>query len=348
MMTMMMMSFLLFVSFCNATLWQFITTSHLNRTLASGVLRGKMFVPFVQTALDTRLRSAKVECVDAAEFELETNPLHSVDICVCVKCSSVMVNRLVDRCHQRGGRFVWEVLDLPGVLSYVDYLKDTVDLWLASNRAAAAIFLAHGAQRAAVANHHHTNLLHRVSPCRQGPVRVVASTYASINQPVEFERRLTELLAAHSIEFRPVLSKFFLESEEPTVSNGWHQAAFHEGLDDVDVAVIFPPNTTDITQTVLRPVTRLAFWWSHGVPVVYFPTATYVEAAQVTNVGDELACATVECVVERILALSQDPVRRCAHAAAVLEASRHFEVQASATQFVDTVLRALDEPAAKQ
>lgn len=256
-----------------------------------------------------------------------------------------MVNRLVDRCHQRGGRFVWEVLDLPGVLSYVDYLKDTVDLWLASNRAAAAIFLMRGAQRVAVANHHHTNLLNRVSPCRQGPVRVVASTYASVNQPIEFERQLTVLLAAHSIEYRPVLSKFFLESEEPTASNGWHQAAFHEGLEDVDVAVIFPPNTTDITQTVLRPVTRLAFWWSHGIPVVYFPTATYVEAVQVANVGADLACANVECVVERILALSNDHVRRCEHAAAVLVASRHFQVQASATQFVDTVQRALAEPA---
>jgi hypothetical protein len=286
---------------------------------------------------------ATVTAVPADEFESDTS---RVDVCICVKCNGLMVNRLVDRCHERQGRFVWEVLDLPGVLSYVDYLKATVDLWLTSNRPAAALFLWRGAKRAAVAHHHHTNLLDRFNEChRSAPVRVVASTYAATNQPAEFERRLADRLAALHIEYKPVLSKFFLESENPTADNGWLQASFHDGLDNVDVAVIFPP-FVDLTHTVLRPVTRLAFWWSHGIPVIYYPTATYVEATHGANVGVEFACDNVDCVVDRIVELSNDPARRCAYAAAALNASRQFAVQASADQFVQTVTRALDEPEA--
>jgi hypothetical protein len=324
-------------------IWHFIVTAFQNRTLASGVLRGKMLAPFVQTALrrTSSGSSGEVRVVVSDQFEIESS---RVDVCVCVKCNGVMVDRLVDRCHQRGGRFVWEVLDLAGVISYVDYLKSTVDLWLVSNRPAAALFLWRGAKRAAVAHHHHTNLLARTTDCRRNaPVRVVASTYAATNQPLEFERRLAARLAEHRIDYRPVLSKFFLDTENPSADNGWLQSGFHEGLDDVDVAVIFPP-AIDLTHTMLRPVTRLAFWWSHGIPVIYYPTATYVEATHGAGVGTQFACDNVDCVVDRIVELSGDPARRCAYAAAALDASRRFAVQASADQFVDTVLRELAAP----
>ena len=40
------------------------------------------------------------------------------------------------------------------------------------------------------------------------------------------------------------------------------QRAFHTGLGDVDVAVLWPPDYSPVT--LARPVTRLLYWWSHG------------------------------------------------------------------------------------
>mmetsp|Transcript_123700 Transcript_123700/g.309161 ORF Transcript_123700/g.309161 Transcript_123700/m.309161 type:complete len:434 (-) Transcript_123700:59-1360(-) len=44
-----------------------------------------------------------------------------------------------------------------------------------------------------------------------------------------------------------------------------------------DLALLWPPNTNFITMQ--RPWTRLLYWMSHGVPAMYFPTATYAESA---------------------------------------------------------------------
>eukprot|EP01138_Halocafeteria_seosinensis_P005794 gb/GECG01005923.1/.p1 GENE.gb/GECG01005923.1/~~gb/GECG01005923.1/.p1 ORF type:complete len:495 (+),score=27.94 gb/GECG01005923.1/:1-1485(+) len=55
-----------------------------------------------------------------------------------------------------------------------------------------------------------------------------------------------------------------------------HQA---EHLADVDVALLWPPSTTDTVAFATRPVTRLVHWWSHGVPTVFFPYSAYVETA---------------------------------------------------------------------
>ncbi len=295
-----------------------------------------MLAPHAEAAL--RLRGwpdAAVSAVDSRVFETSTS---RVDVCVCAKCNGLMVEDLCRVCHERGGRFVWEVLDLQGQMSYVDHLKACVDLWLTSSRVAAALFESAGAKRAVAVPHHHTNLDNAVSECRRdAPVRVVASTFAQINEPSAFDADLARLLARDGIEFRSILSKYVLEA--PSAANNWNQAGFHVGLDDVDVAVIWPPHV-DLQFVALRPVTRLAHWWSHGIPVIFHKSvAAYADAViDAGGVGAELACADIECVVARVRQLSADPALRCRHAAAALEASRRFNVTNSATEYLAAIL----------
>jgi hypothetical protein len=317
--------------------WQIIYGRNSNgQTLASGVLRADMLQSFVEAELRLVLDEPAARCssVDAQLFMLEQTP---VDVCVCAKCNGLMVEELCAHCHARGGRFVWEVVDLAGQLSYVDLVHACCDLWLVSNRVAAAQFLQHGAKATAVVHHHHTNVDNIRSPCRsQAAVRVVASTASKANTPVEFERDLATILSRDGVEFRSLVSPFYLD--HPSAENGWNQVQFHDGLDDVDVAVIWPP-VLDAPHLTFRPITRLAHWWSHGIPVIWLRSIdTYREVCEELGVGMELACDHLECVVERIRQLSDEPEMRCRMAEQVLAASRRFNVTSSAAAYVRAIL----------
>lgn len=307
-----------------APVWEIVYGSHNGQVLASGVLRAAMLAPHAESTLRQRWPGAAVRAVDSRAFETSTTRL---DVCVCAKCNGLMVEELCRVCHERGGRFVWEVLDL----------KPCVDLWLTSSRVAASLFESVGAKRAVAVPHHHTNLDNVVSVCRRdSPVRVVAATFAQVNEPTAFDADLARLLARDDIAFRPILSKYVLES--PSAENNWNQAGFHVGLDDVDVAVIWPP-FDDLQHVALRPVTRLAHWWSHGIPTIFFRSVqAYVDAViDAGGVGAELACGDIECVVARVRQLSADPELRCRHAAAALEASQRFNVSNSAAEYVAAI-----------
>ena len=51
----------------------------------------------------------------------------------------------------------------------------------------------------------------------------------------------------------------------------WAQDVYHTAVDDVDIAIIWPQDHGDL-ETYFKPVTRLVYWWSHGVPVIFYPT----------------------------------------------------------------------------
>jgi hypothetical protein len=330
----MMLFFSFFSLVLGATSWQIIYGSHNGQTLASGVLRAEMLHSFVQDELRRRLKEPDATCsaVESRAFELDKS---HVDVCVCAKCNGLMVETLCARCHERNvnATFVYEVLDLAGQISYVEHLKSCVDLWFVSNRVAAGLFVEHGAKATAVVHHHHTNLQNVVSACRQSaPVRVVASTASPANLPAEFERDLQTILARDNIQFKSIASKYFLGGA-PSESNGWNQLEFHQGLDDVDVAVIWPP-FFDVDHLTLRPITRLAHWWSHGIPVIFHRAIdTYREVA-----GDDLACDDISCVVERIRFLSEHPDVRCRFADEALVRSRRFNVTSSSSDYVGAIL----------
>jgi hypothetical protein len=67
--------------------------------------------------------------------------------------------------------------------------------------------------------------------------------------------------------------------EEP-----WDQYPHHKMAEGIDIAFVWPPHTNpDYYTQNLRPPTRLIFWWSHGVPTIYFPYKSYDEVADLTD-----------------------------------------------------------------
>ena len=49
------------------------------------------------------------------------------------------------------------------------------------------------------------------------------------------------------------------------------QDVYHAAVDDIDIAIIWPQDDGHL-ETYFKPVTRLVYWWSHGVPVIFYPT----------------------------------------------------------------------------
>lgn len=69
-------------------------------------------------------------------------------------------------------------------------------------------------------------------------------------------------------------------ADDPSLFNFSSQRKFHDvsWVDDIDVALLWPPNRR--ARTLLhRPPTRMLWWWSHGVPTILFPYAAYIETA---------------------------------------------------------------------
>jgi hypothetical protein len=91
------------------------------------------------------------------------------------------------------------------------------------------------------------------------------------------------------------------DPQRPHGTRDW-QDVYHTAVDDVDIAIIWPQDDGHL-ETYFKPVTRLVYWWSHGVPVIFYPTQTYSEAALAA--GYPLAATTVQQVewwMERLVA----------------------------------------------
>jgi len=61
------------------------------------------------------------------------------------------------------------------------------------------------------------------------------------------------------------------------------QAFYHDvpWIDEIDVALLWPSQQNYRSNELeARPPTRMLFWWSHGVPTIFYPFAAYVEVAR--------------------------------------------------------------------
>ena len=103
--------------------------------------------------------------------------------------------------------------------------------------------------------------------CSSGHYRGDATTSRAVQTP----GRLAHVASSHS-QFRD--SRIFNFSEQSLYNDvGW--------LQEVDLALLWPGSTDKLVMH--RPPTRLLFWMSHGVPALFYPLNSYLEAAASVN-----------------------------------------------------------------
>jgi len=84
--------------------------------------------------------------------------------------------------------------------------------------------------------------------------------------------------------------------------------------DEIDVALLWLPGNQLGTNLAIanRPPTRLAWWWSHGVPTLGYPMVAYVEAAQRAGYPRQLLNLTRPTdIVHALCAISRPATRKC-------------------------------------
>ncbi|RYH28975.1 hypothetical protein EON65_10195 [archaeon] len=102
-------------------------------------------------------------------------------------------------------------------------------------------------------------------------------------------------------------------------SDEFGQAAYYldKGLSFADVGLVWTTKTTNVSDRfdsdMLRPPTRMLHWLSRGVPVIYFPTHSYVDIARLNGyeegLGFELRAEDVGSLTAAVSRLQDVQVR---------------------------------------
>mmetsp|Transcript_13455 Transcript_13455/g.19771 ORF Transcript_13455/g.19771 Transcript_13455/m.19771 type:complete len:415 (-) Transcript_13455:129-1373(-) len=245
-----------------------------NPHLGSSIMRGRIIGQHLNTL------GTNIQVVDAKQ--------ETPDVCICVKNCDAKLTKV---CREKGAKVVWDMLDKEiknvNPKTRAEYAKKCgADGYFVPNRHM-QYELRHidPARSSAVVPHHHTNFLNLTVSVRDPP-EVFAYT-SGINNVMKGEVHdlFVRVASNHAMVYKDLTVE-----DTPKVNatirkvDEWDQARYHlrpveEG---VDLAIIWPHKFDDFTLKE-RPVTRLAYWWTHGVPVLYFPMQSYVEAVKVAD-----------------------------------------------------------------
>eukprot|EP01138_Halocafeteria_seosinensis_P005791 gb/GECG01005920.1/.p1 GENE.gb/GECG01005920.1/~~gb/GECG01005920.1/.p1 ORF type:complete len:486 (+),score=31.81 gb/GECG01005920.1/:1-1458(+) len=102
----------------------------------------------------------------------------------------------------------------------------------------------------------------------------IHSCEASISEFYEYESGMP-VSGFQRLLGRILSSEEFREMQQP-----FHNSTL---IEDVDIALLWPPDGSTSVTFAARPVTRLVHWWSHGVPTIFFPYSAYTETAETYN-----------------------------------------------------------------
>ena len=72
-------------------------------------------------------------------------------------------------------------------------------------------------------------------------------------------------------------------------------------LTKIDVGVCWKPGRSWAVEETFRPGTRMLWWWSHGIPVIAYPMAAYVETGHHAGYPPQLTRVRTGADVERAL-----------------------------------------------
>ena len=104
----------------------------LTNAFASGVIRGDMISSFLNDLPNATSRAVQQDIFLHADRD-RPRDFQTVDFCICVKCDSVSdedLSEMIERCHDLGGSFGWDVIDYFPAIGEIHY---HVDFWLVTN-----------------------------------------------------------------------------------------------------------------------------------------------------------------------------------------------------------------------
>jgi len=217
---------------------------------------------------------------------------------------------VINACYLRGARAV--LFDVEDSVNLFEDVKTLVaprtDVVLILNNAIQREFARHAGLRSFVVGNAVGNLEvdssagprpHQLSGGRISTVALYSSGFYSNATLLALQRLCADR------DMRLLLKVNHLQPARRGPGDPFGQRRFHEGsTDEVDVGLYWPPEDhTDFY--VSKPQTKMSFWFSHGVPVIFFPIPSYTDVALAFDY--RLDASTFEEIGERLDMLNNNP-----------------------------------------
>ena len=136
----------------------------------------------------------------------------------------------------------------------------------------------------------------------------------------------------------------------PDLASGASQRQYYESkqlLEKIDVGLVWRPNREEefgVARSKLHDLaianrggTRMAWWWSHGLPVVGFPMNAYVQMAQHADYPTALVNLSTAEHVRRAICDIQSPTTRHFLQKLALRGAELFSPESSALDFMHAI-----------
>ena len=277
--------------------------------------------------------------------------------CILVKCNDLLpvwITELIRTCHSAGLIVIWDILDHQQILEnpaqFLTALSLKPDYWIVTNTGAQKMLALQGIDTSTIwlIPHHHTNF------ALDSDFRKACSTRSQkISEPTSPIRVCTHANPANqmsaqessklSMQFNQVGSGRYIFEEIPMLSavkdhtRLWGQQRLHDSLSSCDIAIIW-----NSSQAMFRPNTRLATWWSHGIPAVYYAGYTaYSDQCHLTTNPPfclEFGIQTFDQIVSKVQQLSSMPALYQKYCEIILQASFELSPQCIADKYLNHLL----------
>mmetsp|Transcript_7634 Transcript_7634/g.15537 ORF Transcript_7634/g.15537 Transcript_7634/m.15537 type:complete len:582 (-) Transcript_7634:83-1828(-) len=263
-----------------------------------------------------------------------------IDACIFIKWYNRAFPSLVKECRARGAAVFVDFIDYCNthIKNVIDRFPQQVTGFITQSAWQAEYFRALDYPRSIMLQHPQTNFNNRHNTGERDVTTIGYTGHwrnlGAANQKL-FDQ-IAEWGKPRGIEFKSIDYYKFNNVQKGTV-DVFKQAIYHEAIDDVDVAIIWPQAEDDDMEIYFKPVTRLIYWLSHGIPCIFYPTQSYAEFSQ--DLGYPLVAKTTDDVMKWLEILKDNKEFRMHVSALGLRGAQQRSAKSTANLYINEMCK---------
>ncbi|KAK3282849.1 hypothetical protein CYMTET_9434 [Cymbomonas tetramitiformis] len=302
--------------------------------VGSQLIRGFMTSDFIRAAGHSSVSILAKRGAGNPDPLREFRACNRVDVCVFIKWDSRAFPTLVAECKKRGAGVFIDYMDYCQThqKNVAHFWPTAVDGFIVQSKYQEVFFREINFTKSVAIYHPHTNL-DSLQNTVDRPPSVVGYTGHWRNLGAS-NKEVFDAVQSWG-ESRGVVFKSIDYTAYKGRGSGrgdiYKQRIYHVAVEGVDIAIVWPSAIID-REVFFKPVTRLVYWWSHGIPTIFYPTQSYAEIS--LALGYPLAARTTEEVLQWMEKLVESSEFRQTVSKIGIEGAKLFGMEGSAGQYL--------------
>lgn len=302
--------------------------------VGSQLIRGFMTSDFIRAAGHSSVSILAKRGAGNPDPLREFRACNRVDVCVFIKWDSRAFPTLVAECKKRGAGVFIDYMDYCQThqKNVAHFWPTAVDGFIVQSKYQEVFFREINFTKSVAIYHPHTNLDFLQNTVDRPP-SVVGYTGHWRNLGAS-NKEVFDAVQSWG-ESRGVVFKSIDYTSYKGRGSGrgdiYKQRIYHVAVEGVDIAIVWPSAIID-REVFFKPVTRLVYWWSHGIPTIFYPTQSYAEIS--LALGYPLAARTTEEVLQWMEKLVESSEFRKTVSKIGIEGAKLFGMEGSAGQYL--------------